>query len=182
MDDAGSHYEVLGVTTDAPVGEIREAYLRLARAHHPDVMAGAAAITRAEADRRMQAINAAWTVLGEVSRRRAYDRRLGLSDHARSADTREGFRPFDDGDGPEPDPRLETDVPYEHAAPATAARRAATLAPVGVFAASVAALVFGLFLSVAALVVLSGILFLFSCLLLAVVPLLYMSEARRHDA
>jgi curved DNA-binding protein CbpA len=182
MDEAASHYEVLGVTTDAPAVDIRQAYLRLARAHHPDAMAGAPVARRAEADLRMQAINAAWTVLGDVRRRREYDRLLGLSDDARSTDTREGFRPFHDpAEDTDPDPRLEPDVPYEHAAPATGARRLATLAPVAVFAASVAAFSFGLFLASAALVVVSGILFLVSCLLLAVVPLLYMSEARRHD-
>ena len=183
MDDAASHYEILGVTTDAPAGEIRQAYLRLARAHHPDVLAVAAPGPRADADRRMQAINAAWTVLGDVRLRREYDRLLGLSDDARSADTREGFRPFaEDEDDDEPDPRLAPDVPYEHAAPATGIRRVATVAPVAVFAVSVATFVFGMFLAVAALIVVAAALFLVSCLLLAVVPLLYMSDARRHDA
>ena len=125
----------------------------------------------------MQAINAAWSVLGDDRRRRTYDRGLGLSPDAR-------FRPFDtsDDDDPDGDARWEPDVPYESAAPVTAARRAATLAPVGAFAASVAAFSFGLFMGNLAIVAAAGILFLVSCLLLAVVPLLYMAEARRHDA
>ena len=62
---AGSHYETLGVRPDASAAEIRDAYRRLARVHHPDhgdVDAGS-----------MAAINEAYRVLGEPARRAVYD-------------------------------------------------------------------------------------------------------------
>jgi hypothetical protein len=62
-----SHYDVLGVTARASSAEVREAYRRKARAHHPD----AGGDGRAMAD-----LNAAWRVLGDPHRRAAYDREL----------------------------------------------------------------------------------------------------------
>jgi len=62
---AGSHYETLGVPPDASATQIRDAYRRLARVHHPDhgdVDAGS-----------MAAINEAYRVLGEPARRAVYD-------------------------------------------------------------------------------------------------------------
>ena len=52
-------YEVLGVRHDAPMGEIRAAYHRLARRHHPDVHADSAA-AQARASARMTDINIAY--------------------------------------------------------------------------------------------------------------------------
>lgn len=58
-------YETLGVRPDASAAEIRAAYRALARRHHPD---------RAPADAAaMAAINEAYRVLGEPSRRAVYD-------------------------------------------------------------------------------------------------------------
>jgi hypothetical protein len=65
----GSHYDQLGVTTDASEAEIRAAYRRLARAHHPDRRGGASA-------ERMSAINAAYRVLRDPARRAVYDASL----------------------------------------------------------------------------------------------------------
>ncbi|HET6774395.1 MAG TPA: DnaJ domain-containing protein [Acidimicrobiales bacterium] len=62
-----THYEVLGVTVRASADEVRAAYRRAARDHHPD--AGGSA-------RRMSEVNAAWYVLGDAGRRAAYDRQL----------------------------------------------------------------------------------------------------------
>jgi hypothetical protein len=64
---ARTHYEVLGVSQDATVAEVRAAYRSAARDHHPD--AGG------DADR-MRQLNAAWRVLGDPTRRAAYDRAL----------------------------------------------------------------------------------------------------------
>lgn len=63
------HYEVLGVGTTAGHQEIRAAYRRLIREHHPDLRPGDPAAE--EAARR---ITAAWTVLGRPASRTAYDR------------------------------------------------------------------------------------------------------------
>lgn len=73
-----SHYEVLDVATDANREEIRRAYHRQARRHHPDTHSGSGREIVEEAHRRMEAINAAWTVLGDPTRRRAYDAEIGL--------------------------------------------------------------------------------------------------------
>ena len=60
---------MLGVAPDATPEEIRAAYRRLAREHHPDV-AGATA------DGTIHALNAAYAVLGDPARRYDYDRQL----------------------------------------------------------------------------------------------------------
>jgi molecular chaperone DnaJ len=64
-----SHYEVLGVGRDASTSQIRSAFRRLARAHHPDTSASGSAESLAP-------INEAWRVLGDPVLRRAYDRSL----------------------------------------------------------------------------------------------------------
>ena len=64
-------YDRLGVSPDATDAEVRQAWLRLARTHHPDAHADPAA--RAAAEVEMRAINEAWAVLGDPARRAAYD-------------------------------------------------------------------------------------------------------------
>lgn len=71
-----THYDVLGVAPTATAAEVRQAYLRLARRHHPDAHAGTSAELRRRHASRMQAVTAAWAVLGDSARRRAYDARL----------------------------------------------------------------------------------------------------------
>lgn len=65
------HYQALGVLPGASRDEIRFAYLRLMREHHPD---------RRPRDpvsaERARAANAAWRVLRDVEGRRTYDRQL----------------------------------------------------------------------------------------------------------
>jgi hypothetical protein len=72
-----THYEVLGVAPSATADQVRAAYRAAARDHHPDAGGDAG---------RMQAVNAAWRVLGDPVRRAAYDRELdGRSARARHA-------------------------------------------------------------------------------------------------
>jgi molecular chaperone DnaJ len=61
-------YEVLGVTREASQEEIKKAYRRLAREHHPDVNQG-----NPEAERRFKEINLAYQTLSDPARRRQYD-------------------------------------------------------------------------------------------------------------
>jgi hypothetical protein len=68
-----THYEVLGVAPTASEVEVRRAYVALARRYHPDRLAAAGDPRTQD---RMRAINAAWTVLGDERRRRAYDAEL----------------------------------------------------------------------------------------------------------
>ena len=63
------YYEVLGVSRNASADQIRQAYRRLARTHHPDLNAG-----DPEADGRFKTINEAYEVLRDPRKRAAYDR------------------------------------------------------------------------------------------------------------
>lgn len=64
-------YDVLGVPPGAPSQEIAEAYRALAQIYHPDRYVEAPARVRAEANTRMQALNAAFTALRSGSSRPA---------------------------------------------------------------------------------------------------------------
>jgi molecular chaperone DnaJ len=66
-----NHYEILEVNPTASQSEIKQAYRRLAKQHHPDHNPASSSheqITR---------INAAYEVLNDPSQRRFYDRTLG---------------------------------------------------------------------------------------------------------
>ncbi len=60
-------YNILGVMPTATPDEIRAAYRRLARLYHPDLNSGA------EAEARMQAINAAYNTLSDPQLRHQHD-------------------------------------------------------------------------------------------------------------
>jgi molecular chaperone DnaJ len=67
--DVRDPYDVLGVSRTATEGELREAFRRLAREHHPDQNPG-----DSDAQRRFQELNAAYQLLGDPQRRARYDR------------------------------------------------------------------------------------------------------------
>ncbi|MCC6547054.1 J domain-containing protein, partial [Candidatus Sumerlaeota bacterium] len=62
------YYEVLGVSRSAPAEEIRRAYRKLARKHHPDVNKN-----DPKAEERFKEINEAYEVLKDADRRKQYD-------------------------------------------------------------------------------------------------------------
>jgi curved DNA-binding protein len=62
------YYEVLGVGRDASAEQIRKAYRRLAREHHPDVSKAPDAATR------FSEVQEAYEVLSDAAKRKAYDR------------------------------------------------------------------------------------------------------------
>jgi molecular chaperone DnaJ len=64
-----THYDTLGVAASASAAEIRDAYRRLARRHHPDHGGEQDAAA-------MAGINEAYRVLGDTGRRAAYDAQL----------------------------------------------------------------------------------------------------------
>jgi DnaJ-class molecular chaperone len=64
------HYRVLQVTRDAETEVIERAYKALSRKYHPDLQRGA---DSKRATRKMQEINAAYSVLKDASSRRRYD-------------------------------------------------------------------------------------------------------------
>ncbi|MDQ3979971.1 MAG: J domain-containing protein [Actinomycetota bacterium] len=91
-----THYDLLGVSPHATQDEIRRAYHRLARRHHPDANPGIQADHSSR--RTMAEINAAWAVLGNPEKRRAYDQAIGTAPRIRSAPGPSGVD-HDDGGG-----------------------------------------------------------------------------------
>jgi len=74
--ESGSHYEVLGVSVAATAEEIKSAYRRLVKYHHPDSLLAKKDGAAAE---RIRQINAAYAVLKDPQARREYDRQLRAS-------------------------------------------------------------------------------------------------------
>jgi molecular chaperone DnaJ len=63
------YYSVLGVPKNATHAEIKKAYRKLAQKHHPDANPG-----NAQAEERFKEVSAAYDVLGDDEKRKAYDR------------------------------------------------------------------------------------------------------------
>ena len=157
-----THYEALGVRVSATTEEIRRAYLRQARLHHPDVGGG---------DRAMQALNEAWAVLGDPVRRARYDRTLGV----RSAPPAPTFEPAPQpGEdvylGEEPEPVVPTDL----------RREVLLLVPVAVLGLAVACFAFSLVLSSVALQVAAVLLVPVAAVCFVMVPVLTLRKQARQ--
>lgn len=71
-----THYDVLGIRTNAEPDTIKRAYYKRARAYHPDAHAGSTESVIEEAERAMAALNAAWNTLSDPLLRSEYDRAL----------------------------------------------------------------------------------------------------------
>lgn len=69
------YYEVLGVPRTASEKEIKQAYRKLARQHHPDLHQGDA---KTAAEDKFKLINEAYEVLGDAEKREKYDK-LGMN-------------------------------------------------------------------------------------------------------
>lgn len=177
------HYDVLGVSPDASVAEIKRAYLRAARAAHPDFHTDSEA-DRVRAEERMRKVNRAWAVLSDVDERSAFDRRRLRPDPAgeprptpRAAGTASmPFRPFDDG----------PDDPFDegHDRPITDSALPAWLAmaPAGLFGCGVVGLGFGAVLGYGALMVLSLVAMVVAVVLaLVAAPLVALGRAAKGD-
>jgi len=70
-----THYETLGVDSSANAAEIRKAYLRRARALHPDRQLGRSVKEAKAAEEAMQQVNLAWGVLSDPAKKSDYDKR-----------------------------------------------------------------------------------------------------------
>lgn len=70
MQQKQDYYETLGISNNASASEIKQAFKRLARQHHPDVNPD----NREEAESRFKEINEAYEILSDPQKREVYDR------------------------------------------------------------------------------------------------------------
>ncbi|HEX6861039.1 MAG TPA: J domain-containing protein [Caulobacteraceae bacterium] len=82
-------YQELGVSRSAGADEIRKAFRKLAKQHHPDTNPG-----DKDSEEKFKRVSAAFDILGDAEKRKKFDR--GEID----ADGRETFRGFNPGQGP----------------------------------------------------------------------------------
>lgn len=75
-----NHYATLGLDQRCSAEQIRDAYRILAKKFHPDLNAGSG-----DAVARTQALNAAYEILGDPERRRAYDESLKSAAKSKSS-------------------------------------------------------------------------------------------------
>ena len=68
------YYRILGVRHDATQGEIKEAWIFGVKAFHPDKFAGSSERQQAVAQERTKAVNEAYYILSDATRRANYDR------------------------------------------------------------------------------------------------------------
>ena len=81
------HYATLGLDPRCTAAQIRAAYRLLAKRHHPDRNPDSR-----EAVARAQELNAAYEILRDPARRRAYDREIGVDDLSPPAPARAAKR------------------------------------------------------------------------------------------
>src|SRR5579872_7440684 len=100
MNERGrDYYEVLGIPRDASAKDIRSAFRKLARKHHPDVNPN-----NPEAENRFKEINEAHEVLSDPDKRAKYDRygRDWEAYESWERAGRPGRSPFAESGDPEP--------------------------------------------------------------------------------
>src|SRR3954469_21200942 len=86
-------YEVLGVTKSATEAEIKSAYRKLARQHHPDVDKSPGAAEK------FKELSEAYQVLSDPQKKQSYDQ-FGHSAFANGAGPGGGGNPFGEGFNP----------------------------------------------------------------------------------
>ena len=161
-----THYDVLGVARDAPVSEVRQAYMALARAHHPDRAGG-------DADA-MRAANEAWATLRDPDRRATYDRSLGAAPTTSATPPGPETRVMSDHEELLAD--LEDDTPLGGQ---VVLPKWLSLVPVATFAASVGMVGVGILFSSAPALSLAVALFALSCALFLTAPFVALLASRR---
>lgn len=80
-----THYDTLGVAPGASASELRKAYLRRARALHPDRQQGRSPADARRAEEAMRQVNVAWNVLSDKQKRSDYDGQLNAKSQPRRA-------------------------------------------------------------------------------------------------
>jgi DnaJ-class molecular chaperone len=70
MPDKHDYYEILGIGKGASADDIKQAYKKLAKQHHPDMVSEK---DKEAAEKRFKAINEAYQVLNDPQKRKMYD-------------------------------------------------------------------------------------------------------------
>ncbi len=86
-------YETLGIKPDATAAQVKSAYLKLAKKHHPDLNPG-----DKKAEERFKAINAANDLLSDADKRTRFDRGEIDATGQTQADPRRTYRSYAEGD------------------------------------------------------------------------------------
>ena len=159
-----SLYDVLGVAPSAPPAEVRQAYVALARQHHPDRTGGDASA--------MRAVNEAWATLSDPARRAAYDRTLRVPPAAPA----EERSPRTDEEDLLADLADDTPLGGRVVLP-----RWISLLPVTVFVLSVAAFCAGVLFASQAALGAAAALFLVSCAMFLAAPFVALLSSRRRS-
>ncbi|HPD97115.1 MAG TPA: molecular chaperone DnaJ [Synergistales bacterium] len=84
-------YAILGVSRNATQEELKKAYRKLVRKHHPDANPG-----DPEAESKFKSINLAYEILGDPQKRAAYDQYGTIGDTPGGSPFGGGFEPFGD--------------------------------------------------------------------------------------
>lgn len=87
------YYDILGVSRSASDAEIKSAYRKLAREHHPDMVADS---DKAQAEAKFKEINEAYQILSDPEKKRMYDQ---FGHASTSASGGMGGNPFGQGFG-----------------------------------------------------------------------------------
>jgi hypothetical protein len=174
-----TYYEVLGVPADASPEAIRQAYVALARRHHPDFFASGDDTVRRSNERTMQEINEAWTVLSDPAARRRYDLQVGADGSPMGGGGSAPWRPFDESDDDEIDPRLLEDDPERVVV--SRSRQMVTVFPALSFGAGVVLVVLGLALNALWLAVVGLGAVVVALLFFVLLPVLAVFASARND-
>ncbi len=154
---------MLGVGPSADEATLHQAYVALARRHHPDLEGGDAA--------RMQQINEAWATLGDPARRARYDLAL------RATATPSPPPPMPDLDDVDEIDDLDDDRPVRITVQLP---RWLSLLPVAMFAVAVVAFCVGLMSSSQAFIAVALMAFALSCLFFLAAPFIALFASRRR--
>ena len=160
-----THYDVLGVSRNAPISEVRQAYVALAREHHPDRSGG-------DADA-MRAVNEAWATLRDPDRRARYDLTLHAAPVTPAGPV---AAPRERTDREELLADLEDDTPLGGR---VVLPKWLSLVPVATFAASLGMVGLGMLFGSTAALSLAFMLFALSCALFLMAPFVALLASRR---
>ena len=173
--DEPDHYRTLDVAPAATQADLRAAYLKLARANHPDLFEGP---ERSRAERRMQEINEAWNVLGVKHKRQEYDATRPTTATGSSTGPRRGnahFRAFDD----DPIDRSDVDLDPTPIEGSQQIPRWISLMPIVLVVFGALFLGVGVLVNAAAIIAFAAIVVLLGGIGFLMMPLIVMSRAER---